>query len=228
MSDNSDNTISAPRCAESFVDCVSSDRVVCAEKKSFFGYLKKLFGLCSDKNDSVSPIKCCSVNKAVEEISSETSATVVEEQLTVSSSPEYVVDNLAPEHVEIEESVKVPADSDEAVVVAVAVCEEASVAVAVAVAECDESVADSVCDESVADTDCEESSVADAVCEEESDHEEAVADCDETVADCDETVVADCDKESDVAVCDEAVELPSASVLEPEPRPQKKRRNLRK
>ena len=217
MSDNSDNTISAPRCAESFVDCVSSDRIVCAEKKSFFGYLKKLFGLCSDKNDSVSPIKCCSVNKAVEEISSETSATVVEEQLTVSSSLEYVVDNLAPEHVEIEESVKVPADSDEAVVVAVAVCEEASVAVA----ECDESVADSVCDESVADTDCEESSVADAVCEEESDHEEAVADCDETV-------VADCDKESDVAVCDEAVELPSASVLEPEPRPQKKRRNLRK
>jgi hypothetical protein len=202
MSDNSDNTISAPRCAESFVDCVSSDSVVCAEKKSFFGYLKKLFGLCSDRNDSVSPIKCCVVNKAAEEIVPETSAKVVEEQLIVSSSPEHVVDKLAPEHVEIEELVKVPADSDEAV----GVCDEA---------------------DTVVDTDCEDSSVADAVCDEIPDHEEVVADCDEAVD------VADCDKESDVAACDvaacdEAVELPSASVLEPEPRPQKKRRYLRK
>ena len=240
MSDTTDNTIIAPHCGLSSVDCLSSDKVVVAvdvdvEKKTVWGYLKKFFGFCSDKSvvDAVSLEHDCSMNKQhslnvavdckpVVETCSETSATIVEEQQAESS---FVVDS----GVIVANSVNTFV-VDSGVIVANSV--NTFVADADAGADAD---ADSVADadagaDAVADADADSVAVADADSDADAEIPEQTDEV--KIEELVEVPVVVCEEASPVAASEEASvtseELPSASALEPEPLPQKKRRKHRK
>ena len=194
-----DNTISVPHLSISSCDCFSDEKKSpVAVKKSFLSYLKKLFGLCSDKS-------AVAENKPVVKKDLEESVKAVEDQLTVLNSPVPEQHDVVHEE-SVQESEVIPSEVVVFDAYIDAVCEKTE---------------DIVVSE---DTDAVVSEKTDAVSEKTEDTEDAVvAEKTDAVSEKTEDIDAVCEKTEDA---DD--ELPCASVLEPEPRVKKRRINRRK